>query len=422
MEDDKKSLFAHIFSVRIFGLRNIVLLLGALAGLVLVGHIHSPRFAVLLGIAVLCLGLVLMEITLRRRWEAEVIARLYRMNGDFDRLVRDVARNRNEMAGLKKSLSDAGDTLRRKEVPANGDAAAEERLVRALAEELSRIGAVAAPVDIVESAAPPPFMDGLRDEKDIAALTDAQMMQLVDYAVRQDMVDMFLQPIVALPQRKPRFFETLSRIRIRDGLYLPADRYVAIALRQSLLPVIDNLLLLRTLQFIRDTAAEDSGRAFFCNITSLTLNDPKFMGDLVEFIAQNRSLAPRLVFEMGQRDLAAVAPETLTVLDGLSHLGCRFSMDQVRDLSFDYAHLAARHIRFVKVEGQLLLSALRGMGGLARLRRIKSNFDRQGIDLIVEKVENEISLRDMLELEIDYGQGFLFGRPARDFLMLEGKA
>src|SRR5690606_16702742 len=98
------------------------------------------------------------------------------------------------------------------------------------------------------------------------------------------------------------------------------------------------------------------------------LNDPKFMGDLVEFIAQNRTLAPRLVFELGQGDLATMGADALPVLDGLARLGCRFSMDTVTALSFDFAFLSARHIRFVKVEARMILNAMRESGGFQRMK------------------------------------------------------
>jgi cyclic-di-GMP phosphodiesterase, flagellum assembly factor TipF len=156
-------------------------------------------------------------------------------------------------------------------------------------------------------------------------------------------------------------------------------------MQQDLVPVIDNLLLLRGLQVLRDTEEHNFNSAFFCNITSLTLNDPKFMGDLVEFISQNRTLAPRLVFEMAQQDLATMSPDILPVLSGLASLGCRFSMDQVRSLSFDLAHLEARHVRFIKVEAGVVLQELKEPGGLARMKRLKSELDRNGIGYLFGK-------------------------------------
>jgi cyclic-di-GMP phosphodiesterase TipF (flagellum assembly factor) len=236
-------------------------------------------------------------------------------------------------------------------------------------------------------------------------------LSTVKSAVQNDNIDLFMQPVVNLPQRKVRFFETFSRIRLHQGAYLEAGRYIKAALQNDMLPVIDNLLLLRTLQFLRDTEAENAGRAFFCNISSLTLNDPKFMADLVEFIAQNRTLAQMLVFELAQQDLATMSADALPVLDGLSQLGCRFSIDHVRRLSFDFEHLAARHIRFVRVSAPLLLQEMNAIGGLSRLKRLKSELDRAGIDMIVERIETEKQLRELLDIDIDYGQGFLFGKP-----------
>jgi len=408
--------------------KNVVLACGLATVLIVLGSVASPRIAVL--VAALCIfGLfVALEMAARRRWENNIVEQMQRMSGDFDRLVREVARNRNDMAGLKKSLADAGELARsygrnKRSTAASGVAedGIEQRMIKAIAEQLSRIDGPSRSDRPQPEEMPLSALPEVTAENAGSVLSDDQVMQLVHNAINQDWVDLFLQPIVNLPQRKTRFFEMFSRIRIRDEIYLSAERYIAVAMRHDMVPVIDNLLLLRALQFIRDTAEEDANRAWFCNITSLTLNDPRFMGDLVEFIAQNRALAPRLVFEMGQADLASMRLDSLPVLDGLAHLGCRFSMDQVRELSFDYAHLEARHIRFVKVDAALVLAEMHQKGGLHRMKRLKGELDRRGIDMITEKIESENQLIELLDIEIDYGQGYLFGKPERDHMLLEEK-
>ena len=396
--------------------RNIVLALGLGTLLLFIGSAVSPRvafvFAALIGLA----GLVMYDMAARRRWQGEMAGQLHRMSGDYERLVREVARHRNEVTMLKKTLAEAGSMAR--SYSRTADDSVENRMLRAIALQLAKIGEnerEESAIDFsafntaaLEKDAPLTAAD---PDKVGSTLTDEQVLQLLDLAVRSDRVDLFLQPVVSLPQRKLRFYEALSRIRIKPDVYLPAERYVQLARQRDLLPLIDNLLLLRSLQVLRDTQHDDTNRAFFCNITSATLNDPKFMGDLVEFIAQNRALAPRIVFEMGQQELAAMGPDLLPVLGGLANLGCRFSMDQVKRLSFDYAQLEARCIRFIKVDASLLLGYLREENGLRRLRMLKTELDRQGIDLIAEKVETERQLIELLDVEIDYGQGYLFGRP-----------
>ena len=407
-------------------LRNIVAALALATFLIFLGSVASARIAFLFAALLGLLGILVSEMMSRRRWEGDLILQLQRMSGDYERLVRETARNRNDLMLLKRQLADAGTAARSHGKAPGGDL--EQRMVRTLAEQLSRLGDAAA-VEVPEhdmSAfeagvidADSPLMSATQENIG-RMITDDEVLHLVNAAVRQDRIDLFLQPIMALPQRKLRFYEMFSRIRIKPDVYLPAERYIEVAMRQDLVPAIDNLLLLRGLQIIRDMQ-DDAGGAFFCNITSLTLNDPKFMGDLVEFIAQNRQMAPRLVFELGQRDLAEMSPDVLPILEGLSRLGCRFSMDGVRSMSFDFAHMEVRHIRFIKADAALVLREMKERGGMARLKRLKAQLDTAGIDLIVTKIEAERELVELLDLGIDYGQGYLFGKPVPGKLSAPGK-
>ncbi len=396
--------------------KNIVVGFGFLTVLIFLGITATPRIVFLFLVFSIFIVLMFLELSSRRKWEGDLLEQLDRMNSDYDRLVREVARNRNNTTSLKKKLSDAGGLLARSRsaVPIE-DEVVEQRMVRELAEKLSHLSDLsyedktASGAEETEEVVIP---DGADEHAVDEPLTDDQVLQLVKMALQRDRIDLFLQPIVNLPHRKLRFYEMFSRIRIKSKLHLPAERYIEIARRQDLMPVIDNLLLLRGLQVIRNTEEGQYNRAFFFNITSSTLNDPKFMGDLVEFIAQNRDLAPRLIFEMRQQDLVSMSADMLPVFEGMSKLGCRFSMDQVKSVTVDFAELAARHIRFIKIEASLLMEELGKVDGLQRMKRLKAEFDRHGIDVIVEKIETERQILEVLEVDIDYGQGYLFGKPS----------
>src|SRR5688572_15753061 len=79
----------------------------------------------------------------------------------------------------------------------------------------------------------PPVAEGL-DEQEI--------LDLVREGLRENAVELALQPIVSLPQRKRRFFECLSRVRTRDGGVIVPEQYLAVAERHGLVTAIDNLL------------------------------------------------------------------------------------------------------------------------------------------------------------------------------------
>ncbi len=244
-------------------------------------------------------------------------------------------------------------------------------------------------------------------------IDEAAMLDTVRAALRDDRVELVLQPIVSLPQRKTGYYECFSRLRDEDGTMLLPEQYIALAEREGLVTAVDNMLLLRCIQLLRKEQRKKSKLGFFCNVSPRTLADADFFGDFLAFLEQNEELAPNLVFEFAQADFACHGKAENRHIDRLAMLGCRFSVDQMRDPKLDLAGLARRRVRFVKVEAEVLLAAAaadeRAPG------RLKRRLGREGVDLIVEKVESEDSLRELLDYEIDYGQGFLFGepRPAR---------
>jgi len=254
-------------------------------------------------------------------------------------------------------------------------------------------GAIAGPL-------PSGFMPPLAE-----ALPEETVLDIVRSALREDRVDLVLQPIVSLPQRRRRFYECFSRLRTPGGEMILPEQYIALAERAGLVQAIDNMLLFRCVQLVRKLHRRSDSVEFFCNISPHSLADQAFFADFVDFLESNAELASHLVFEFAQADFARWSEAGAGLLDRLSHLGCRFSLDQVVDLELDTAALARRHVRFLKIEADRL------MHEVADKRQLLRGLRRRSIDLIVEKVEDEGLLVELLDYDIDFGQGFLFGAP-----------
>ena len=248
----------------------------------------------------------------------------------------------------------------------------------------------------------PPVAEGL-DEQTI--------LDLVREGLRENAVELALQPIVSLPQRKRRFFECLSRVRTNDGRIIVPEQYLDVAERHGLVTAIDNLLLFRCIQTLRRIRKSNANVGFFLNISPHTLADRGFFRDFIQLMSQNIELAPALVFEFPQRALREADDSLWRDLDRLAQMGFRFSIDQVTDLDIDAATLSGRHFRFLKLEAGRVMAAARSglLGNDPRL--LKRTLDSYAIDLIIERIETEPMLLEVLDLHVDFGQGFLFGEP-----------
>jgi cyclic-di-GMP phosphodiesterase TipF (flagellum assembly factor) len=247
---------------------------------------------------------------------------------------------------------------------------------------------------------PPGFMPPVAEN-----LERETVLDIVRAALRENRVELVLQPIVSLPQRERRFYECFSRLRTEGGAMVLPEQYIGIAEGAGLIAAIDNMLLFRCVQLVREVHSRNEDIDFFCNISSHTIADGNFFANFVEFLEGNPGLAAHLVFEFGQADFARWSETGARLLDRLAFLGCRFSLDGVENLDFDASELAARHVAFIKIEGDLLLETAADSAGIQRALRAHQ------IDLIVTKVEDESRLRELLDYGVGFGQGFLFGEP-----------
>ena len=143
----------------------------------------------------------------------------------------------------------------------------------------------------------------------ISELSDDHILEIVRDALRQSRVDLFLQPIVSLPQRKRRFFESFIHMRSADGATITPDQCMGLAKEKDLGLAIDNMLLFRSIQLLKKARQHDYSTAFFCNISPNTFSDREFFGDFIEYLESNRELAPCIVFQLAQADMVAQAED-----------------------------------------------------------------------------------------------------------------
>ena len=289
-------------------------------------------------------------------------------------------------------------------------------------------GAAAAPVAVGAAAVTDGALnlnesDAVSGGRRFQGLTREDIAALLGKAIDEDRIDLYLQPIVTLPQRKVRYYEAMSRLRTEDGDIIPAGDFIELAENVGLMPKIDNLLVFRCVQVTRRLQLKSRDVGLFCNINAATLNDPNAFKQLLEFMDANRALAGALIFEFTQSAYRGFGPIEHESLAALAELGFRFSMDHVGDLRMEPKDLADHAFRFLKVPGRLLLNRAAAQSDI-HPADLADLLARSGIDLIAERVESESMVLDLLDYDVRFGQGFLFSppRPVRAEALQAGAA
>ena len=336
-------------------------------------------------------GALAHEVIARRMERLDLFEELYDL-----RIVQQ--RAQGELTTMRDKLNRLYGTEKR------GELVTEIRMVRSLLTRLELKAREAAPDPAVAIERPPPL--ALE-----AAIDERQIIDIVRDALKHNRIDLYLQPIVSLPQRKIRYFECLSRIRDGDGSVIAPETYLAIAEQAGLISTIDNFLLFRCVQLVRRTKPQDRDIAYFCNLSPHTLEDEVFFAQFIEYLEGNLELADSLIFEFVEADLSVQDPALADKLRQLVDLGFRLSADGVTSLMVDYPGLAERDVQFIKIDAETILDRAQRDAGVPDVDTLRLAMARAGIRLIVGKIEDEQTVVDLLEFGIDLAQGYLFGTP-----------
>ena len=371
-------------------------------GLLKAGAVDESATAAAIGCAVVLAGAMAHQSLARSRRDHALVDAIAGVRQAQDQIEQAFAASRKDIHDLALATEHTVQNV----VPrACGDVVAEMRVLETLVRQLS-------PAADLDAPAPSEALYDAASAPTVAGDVDGEpLLDMIRDALAENRVDVYLQPVVSLPQRKPSYYETFTRLRDADGNLLEPGTYIAAAEGSGLISAIDNNLLFRCVQLVRKSQRRELNFAFFCNISRYTLMDTSFFPEFIDFMERNAGLASSLIFEFTQADLAIHDRGTERNLAQLSDLGFRFSVDGVTSLDIDVESLIQRRISFLKIDATTALETLQDADASLQLHRMKRALDRAGINLIVEKIEEEEQLIELLDYGIDFGQGYLFGTP-----------
>jgi cyclic-di-GMP phosphodiesterase, flagellum assembly factor TipF len=269
---------------------------------------------------------------------------------------------------------------------------------------------VAAPVVHRDQPEPPTVPVAAGKIAAFNGLDNEAIVALVRTAIDTQKIDLYLQPIVTLPQRKVRYYEALSRLNPGNGETVTAADFLPYAEAGSLLPRLDRFSIFRCVQVVRRLLLKNREVGLFCNVSAATLTGAGFP-QLLEFVEANRAIAPSLVFEFSHAEVRDMGPMEHEALAALADRGFRFSMDHLADMRIEPRELTARGFRFVKASASLLLNRVGAASANIHPADFSDLLGRFGIDLIAERIESESTVVDLLDYDVRFGQGFLFSPP-----------
>jgi cyclic-di-GMP phosphodiesterase TipF (flagellum assembly factor) len=231
----------------------------------------------------------------------------------------------------------------------------------------------------------PSLLPAMRKET-VRTDEDKHRAAAIFQAFEADRIELHLQPIVSLPQRKVRFYEALSRLRLSDDTLLVPAEFMPVLDRLGQTAEFDRRAVGRALAIARHLLARGSEAIVSVNLSPRSLEEAGFLRSVGRILDTHPDAVGRIVLELSQRCWRTLDAERAGALAALRDRGVPLALDRATDLRLDPLALADRGVRFVKIPAELMISADDERGLDIEVADLSSVLRRAGIRLVAVRV------------------------------------
>lgn len=237
-----------------------------------------------------------------------------------------------------------------------------------------------------------------------------EQMALANYlndAILEGRLRLAFQPIITSKTGEVEHYECLLRIIDKEGKISTAGPLIPIAERMGLIEVIDRLVLEKVVQELKNHPTVQL--AF--NISSVTTSNPAWLRYLAQLLEGTENIAHRMIVEItetaAQRDLR----ETAFFVASVQALGCLVSLDDFGSGYTSFRQLKALSVDMLKIDGAFIRDLVDNADNRFFVKTLLDFTSGYGLPAVAEFVETGEIAKMLMELGVEYMQGYYFSQP-----------
>ena len=243
---------------------------------------------------------------------------------------------------------------------------------------------------------------------------DLDQVGQLQAALLDDRFELFAQPIVSLKgeEARPRY-EVLLRMRDHDGKLLSPDRFLSSAERYQMMSSIDRWVFRTATNMLSqtDNHLEINLASFSINVSTQSMMDDEFP-NFVETCIRDSGISPdTFCFEITETAVMRNLRRAQELLQRFRKLGCRLALDDFGTGQCSFAYLKDLPVQYVKIDGSLVRDILDNPLSEAIVESVCKIAGVINAQTVAEYVENDLIMKRMQQVGVDYAQGYRIGRP-----------
>lgn len=246
-----------------------------------------------------------------------------------------------------------------------------------------------------------------------------QWISKIHEGLKNNRFELYAQEIRPLHAEGKQHYEVLIRYVDDAGDIIPPGAFLPSAERYGISPKIDKWVVLKTCELL--TSELDTDISLSINLSGLSANDPEFLKYLKNCLSELNVPCERLCFEITETATISNLAEAVNFIKEIKAVGCKFALDDFGSGLSSFGYLKTLPVDYVKIDGIFVKNMVADPIDRAMVKSINEIGQLMGKKTVAEFVENDESAKLLLEMGVDYVQGYGISRPQPISALIESQ-
>ncbi|MDT8407421.1 MAG: bifunctional diguanylate cyclase/phosphodiesterase [Methylococcales bacterium] len=235
-------------------------------------------------------------------------------------------------------------------------------------------------------------------------------------ALQEERVKPYFQPIVDCQTGEVFAYESVARLIGKDGTITSAGQFIETIEKYSLGRELDRIIVRKVMGANREIMdLGQSPKRLFINLSAQEIQGRGILGYAEQLCVELKVPPSCIVFEILERDAISDITHMGKFLSNLRNKGFAFALDDFGSGYNSFHYLRELHFEYVKIDGAFVRNMTHSRVDRALVRNLSRLCQELGILTIGEFVENQQIYDMLLDMGVNYGQGYHIGMPLSHF-------
>lgn len=229
--------------------------------------------------------------------------------------------------------------------------------------------------------------------------------------VKESNFDVMLQPIVNLKDLSVHHYEALVRFHHQSSGESPYE-LITFAEDVGIIHDFDMAMVRKVIEKIERGKKAGAELVLAVNLSGASLQHEPFVAELLKIVKKGSDIRNNLMFEVTESSKISNLEAVNNVLKVIRKAGHHICLDDFGAGAAGFQYLKVLEIDTVKIDGIYIREALQDPHTKSLLESMAKLCKEINVDTVGEWVETKEQWNFLKSIGVDYGQGYLFGKPA----------